>query len=249
MLPIKRWGNGGEPVVLVHGFLGSADVWGPAAALLGRSFEVIAVDLPGFGSHTAETSPDRIEDFAHAVLDTATRLRLDRFHLIGHSMGGMIAQQAAIDGAGRIAKLVLYGTTDSGALPHRFEPITATIDRMRARGVVAIGQEIARSWFADGVAPAGCLAAVDNVTIESATAALTAIHRWDLRPRLQELNMPCLAICGDRDRSTAPEEMLLLYRRLPRAQWCVLPGCAHAAHLERTDMWVEVVDRFLGAPS
>jgi hypothetical protein len=168
MLPIKRWGSGGEPVVLVHGFLCSADVWGPAAALLGRSFVVIAVDLPGFGSHTAETSPDRIEDFAHAVLDTTTRLRLD-------------PQPDRPS-----------GRDDRATGGHRradASPVWRFYKHDRARGRIALSSPRRSSdapeaschsqkrlfLLSDGVTRACRLAAIDNVT-STATWRYHAIH-------------------------------------------------------------------------
>lgn len=247
MLLVERTGAG-APVILVHGFLGSARMWAPAAAHLARSFDVIAVDLTGFGRDTARTAPDRIEDFARDVVDTVDDLAVGRFHMIGHSMGGMIAQQIALESGSRLMRLVLYGTAGSGRLPRRFEPIAATMDRMRTDGVRAVGQGVVRSWFTAGEKAAGfasCAADARDVTLDTAIAALTAIDRWDLRPSLDKLTMPCLVIGGDADRSTPPEEMLGLYRSLPCAELCVLPHSAHAAHLERADLFNSAVGQFL----
>lgn len=244
---VERTGAG-APVVLVHGFLGSARMWAPVAAHLARSFDVIAIDLPGFGRDTTRTAPDRIEDFARLVIDTVDGLELDRFHMIGHSMGGMIAQQIALEFGSRIMRLVLYGTAGSGRLPFRFESIAATIERMRADGVRTVGRGVARSWFTEGERAtgfAGCAADVYDVTLDTAVGALMAIDRWDLRSSLGKLTMPCLVIGGDADRSTPPEELLGLYRSLPRAELCVLPHRAHAAHLEGADLFNSVVGRFL----
>ncbi len=250
MLLIERSGKG-QPIVLIHGFLGSADMWAPVLSHFARSFDVIAVDLPGFGRDTARLAPDRIEGFARAVIATADRLGLNRFHIIGHSMGGMVAQEAAVRCRDRIISLVLYGTAGSGKLPYRFEPIAVTIDRLRGDGVQTVGRGIVRSWFTRGDVAAGfmgCVAGVNDVTLDSAIAALTAIERWDFRSRLDELTMPCLVIGGDSDRSTPPDELLDLYKRLRRGELCVLPGCAHAAHLERPDLFNEVVGYFLTTP-
>ncbi|MEK7412966.1 MAG: alpha/beta hydrolase [Planctomycetota bacterium] len=247
MLLVERTGAG-APVILVHGFLGSAGMWAPVVSHLARSFDVIAIDLPGFGRDTAQTAPDRIEDFARVVIDTVDGLKLGRFHMIGHSMGGMIAQQIALECGSRLMRLVLYGTAGSGRLPLRFESIAVTIARMRTEGVRTVGRGIVRSWFTAGEMATGfapCAADVCDVTLDTAVAALTAIDRWDLRSSLDKLTMPCLVIGGDADRSTPPEELLGLYRSLPRAELCVLPHRAHAAHLESVDLFNSVVGQFL----
>lgn len=238
----------GIPVVLVHGFLGSARMWSPLASHLRSSYEVVAVDLPGFGSRTSQTAPDQMERLATAVVEVADRMGIERFHLAGHSMGGMVAQQMARDWPARVQRLVLYGTAASGRLPHRFEPIAATIDRMRSHGVSAIGRDVVRSWFVAGenaAEYADCAADVDRVTLATAVAALTAIDQWDMRASLSGVSQPCLVIGGDSDRSTPPEELLALHRLLRDTELCILPGCAHAAHLERPDLFNSIVTRFL----
>ena len=247
MLHGERTGAG-VPVLLIHGFLGSARMWAPLTSHLASAFDVVAVDLPGFGRRTAQAAPDRMEGLAQAVIEVADSIGIERFHLVGHSMGGMVAQQIAYDWPDRVLRLVLYGTAASGRLPLRFEPITATIDRMRIRGVKDIGHDIVRSWFATGEKASGfahCAAGVDTVTLATAVAALTAIDRWDLRPSLAQLAQECLVIGGDADRSTPPEELIALYRLLRHAELCVLPRCAHATHLERPDLFNEIVGRFL----
>lgn len=247
-MPLTERTGAGAPVILVHGFLGSAAMWAPVMSHLARSFDVIAVDLPGFGRAKTQTAPDRIEYFARAVMNTVDGLKLGRFHMIGHSMGGMIAQQIALEYGSRLMRLVLYGTAGCGRLPYRFEPITVTIDRMRARGVQTVGRDIVRSWFTAGESATGfapCAADVIDVTLDTAVAALTAIDRWDLRPRLDELGMSCLVIGGDADRSTPPEESLALHRALRRSELCILPHCAHAAHIEHANLFNSVVGHFL----
>ncbi|MBP8298373.1 MAG: alpha/beta fold hydrolase [Burkholderiales bacterium] len=223
-------------------------MWAPLVARLQDSFDIVAVDLPGFGRDTARTAPGRLEDFARAVIDTVNECGLDRFNLMGHSMGGMIAQQVALECGSRIDRLVLYGTAGSGELRHRFEPIEASIQRLRVDGVRTVARSIVRSWFIGGEADPGfelCAAATVDVRLESAIAALTAITLWDMRPRLGELTMPCLVIGGDSDRSTPPDELLALRRGLPRAELCILPGSAHAAHLESTYLFNAVTGKFL----
>ena len=247
MLLTQHWGTG-EPVVLIHGFLGRARLWGPLAEALAHRFHVVAVDLPGFGRDSARSAPDRIEAFSQTVVATLDDLGVESCHLIGHSMGGMVAQQIALDVPDRVERLVLYGSAGSGRLSRRFEPIADSIERMQRSGVSAVGLGIIQSWFVSGARARNfpiCAAGIDDVSLETAVAALQAIECWDVRARLPELACPCLVIGGDRDRSTAPEDFIELYRALPRSALCVLPACAHAAHLECSEWFNSVVLQFL----
>ena len=82
------------PLVFVHGFMGGSAQWdGQVAALAG--VPVIALDLPGYGKNAHLEACRDIVDFAHWALDELERRNVTRFHLLGHSMGGMIAQEMA----------------------------------------------------------------------------------------------------------------------------------------------------------
>src|SRR5262245_30249228 len=120
-----------------HGFLGGGGYWVPQFPAFGKGFDIIAPDLPGFAGSGGLPPQDSIEGMAAAVVGLADALKLDRFHLIGHSMGGMVAQQIALDHPGRLHKLVLYGTASLGDLPKRFETIAATRARIRQEGIEA----------------------------------------------------------------------------------------------------------------
>ena len=68
---------------------------------------------------------------------------------------------------------------------------------------------------------------------------------WDVRDRLGEVGMPTLVICGDSDRSTHPDCSYELWQGIPNAQLCVLPDCAHNAHLEVSEVFNPLIRRFL----
>jgi 2-hydroxy-6-oxonona-2,4-dienedioate hydrolase len=77
-------------LAFVHGFMGGSAQWQLQREALSETFDCVAVDLPGFGENTDAPAPNRIEGFAAYVLDALSGQRIDRFHLVGHSMGGMI---------------------------------------------------------------------------------------------------------------------------------------------------------------
>src|SRR5215470_11167237 len=91
-----RYGKG-TPLIMQHGFLGGGGYWVPQFPAFGKGFDIVAPDLPGFAGSGAEPPQDSIEGMAGAVVALADALKIERFHLIGHSMGGMVAQQIALD--------------------------------------------------------------------------------------------------------------------------------------------------------
>ena len=94
----------GTPLVLVHGFLGSSDMWSPQIEFFKDSFRVIAPALPGFGNSNKIKSFDKITSIAKILISNLEKRKIDKFNLLGHSMGGMIAQEVVKVISGKINK-------------------------------------------------------------------------------------------------------------------------------------------------
>jgi pimeloyl-ACP methyl ester carboxylesterase len=145
-LPYLRAGAG-TPLVLVHGYLGGSAQWADQLAEFSSTHDVIAPDLPGFAKAASLPGPDKIADFAAAVIACLDQLNIGTFVLLGHSMGGMIVQEIAARQDERIERLVLYGTGPLGSMPDRFEPLEVSMDRLKADGVAATAERISATWF------------------------------------------------------------------------------------------------------
>lgn len=102
-----RRGEGGEPLVLLHGFGASHHVWEPVAAALSRDRLVLTPDLPGHGRSLAYPGAGPVKVAVQAVLAHMEGEGIGRFHLAGHSMGGAVASLMALAAPDRIASLTL----------------------------------------------------------------------------------------------------------------------------------------------
>ena len=100
----------GSPLVLVHGFLGSSVMWKPQIDFFKDNFRVITPDLPGYGKSNKAKSHNSIQSISNLLLDCLREKKIDKFHLLGHSMGGMIVQDMAKKSGEKISKLVCYST-------------------------------------------------------------------------------------------------------------------------------------------
>jgi len=85
----------GIPLVLVHGFLGSSRMWEPQIDFFKDYFRVITPDLPGYGKSNQTKSHNNIQSITNLLLDCLEEKKIDKFYLLGHSMGGMIVQEMA----------------------------------------------------------------------------------------------------------------------------------------------------------
>lgn len=108
-LPHERAGSG-QPLVLLHGVMVDRGYWRPQVASLAERFDVIACDLPGHGAAPPLAGPTSAEAIAHDVIATLDALGLQRAAVLGHSFGGMVAQELARIAPERVAALALADT-------------------------------------------------------------------------------------------------------------------------------------------
>ena len=238
-----------KALVFVHGYFGGGRQWAGQVEAFGEDFQVVTPDLPGFGDNNASTTPESIRGLAYNVLSQLDELGVHRFHLVGHSMGGMIAQQMAAMVPERIDKLVLYGTGPVGMMPGRFETIDESRAAIRRQGAGATGRRIAATWFLHGESGRGyelCTELALNATEQAALAGLTAMQAWSGEAALAEFRMPTLVLWGDGDRAYLWEQPQQLWRGIEGAQLAVIPGCSHAVHLEKPHLFNATLQDFLG---
>lgn len=242
----------GFPLVLVHGYLGGSRMWRETLDHFASRYDVIAPDLAGFGDSAHLASPERIEHHAEQVLALLDRQGMKQFRLIGHSMGGMIAQHMAASAGKRIDRMVLYGTGPCGHTRTRFETADVTRQRLVTEGVAATARHIAATWFVAGKnAPAyeTCVEIGSRASLQGAIAGTHAFGRWDAQAVLPTLAMPTLIVWGEKDRSIGWDQCEMLWRSIPQSSLAVCPGCAHNVHFEKPDLFKLLVGDFLDLPA
>lgn len=235
-------------IVFVHGFLGGSRQWkGQAQALNG--FDVAAVDMPGFGENAHLEALDSIAANADWILSDLSQRGIETFHLVGHSMGGMVAQEIVATAPERIRRLVLYGTGATGELPGRFETIGVSKRRAEADGSIATARRIVATWFlnqSNAAAYEDCAELAEQSSLQAILAGLDAMHVWNGDARLQDINAETLVIWGDQDRTYPWRQTERLWQSIPGASLAVVPNCAHATHLEKPEIFNSVLQDFLG---
>lgn len=235
------------PVVFVHGFMGGSQQWQSQLNGLG-ALEIVCVDLPGFGENAHLEACSTISGFADWVLENLTSQGISRFHLIGHSMGGMVAQEMVAQAPDRVERLVLYGTGAEGVLPGRFETIETSKQRALTDGANATARRIAATWFLKhdkAAAYQACATIAERSSIQAILTGLDAMSSWTGTAKLRSLAKRTLIVWGDQDRTYPWTQTEELWRSIPRASLAVIPDCAHAAHLERTGLFNKIVKDFL----
>jgi pimeloyl-ACP methyl ester carboxylesterase len=229
------------PLVLVHGAGGTLMHW-PAELRRLDGYNVYALDLPGHGGSEGAGRSD-IPGYAEVVRGCVESLGLRPFVLAGHSMGGAIALELALQSSGRMAGLVLVGTgARLNVLPQILEGILTDFETT-ARSLAA--------WSYAGQVPPEHL----ELYIRSLRAIPPAVihddflacDRFDRLADVGNIALPTVVICGDADRMTPLKYSRTLAEQIPNAQLVVVPGGGHMAMLEprATQAVVEAIRQFL----
>ncbi|MGV2977255.1 alpha/beta fold hydrolase [Roseibium alexandrii] len=235
------------PLVLVHGFMGGSDQWEPQAPLK-STVPLIAVDLPGFGKNAHLDPINSIEKLARWVLNELTEQGVERFLLLGHSMGGMVVQDMIRQAPDRVSRLVLYSTGALGLLPGRFETIETSMQRAKDDGAKATARRIAATWLLqreNAEAYRACAAIAECSSPDAIQAGLEAMRDWSGETSLSSISAPTLVIWGDQDRTYPWSQIQTLWQSVPESSLAVVPGCAHAVHLEEPETFNHFIGRFV----
>ena len=240
-------GNG-IPLVLVHGFLGSSDMWEPQINFFKDNFRVIAPALPGFGNSSAINSCNSIECMAKTILSLLEKKEIKNFNLLGHSMGGMIVQEMTRLAGDKILKLICYGTGPIGNIPGRFETIDQSREKLKINGLNNTAYRIAKTWFIEEDKAKYfylCNEAGKKTSIEAADNGLVAMKNWNGVTNLKNIKIETLIVWGDQDKAYNFNQVKTLNDNIPNSDLKVMKGCSHNAHLEKPDEFNTVIEKFL----
>jgi 3-oxoadipate enol-lactonase len=228
----------GEPVLLIMGLAYPSQMWYRTRPLLASQYRTLALDNRGVGRSEVPPGPYPIALMASdaaAVVDAAD---IESAHVFGVSMGGMIAQEFALQYPGRVRSLILGCTAAGGPTAVRAEPeaiqmlmrrekmspeqaaeaaVPFIYDPTTTRERIDEDLAIRRPWFPS---PAGY------------AAQLQGILGWEAYSRLNQIVAPTLVIHGESDRLIPPGNANLIAERIPGAKLVMIP---HASHLFLTD--------------
>ena len=238
----------GTPLVLVHGFLGSSDMWEPQIKFFKDNFRVIVPALPGFGNSGNINSCDSIECMAKAILNLLEKKEIKKFNLLGHSMGGMIVQEIVKIAGDKILKLICYGTGPRGKIPGRFETIDQSRKKLKTNGLKNTVYRIAKTWFIEEEKAKYfylCEEAGKKTSAEAADNGLVAMENWNGVKNLKNIKNETLIVWGDQDKAYNFNQVETLNENIPNSDLKIIKGCSHNVHLEKSDEFNIIVEEFL----
>jgi 3-oxoadipate enol-lactonase len=242
-LSALHWGGGDTLALMLHGVGGGAAAWGDELSGTGRALgdagcHAVAIDLPGYGE-SRPIEPYDMAGLAAAVHRVIAGTPHRRCILVGHSMGGMVAQEVVARWPGLVQGLVLSGTSAAFGKPGGEWQRQFLADRLGALdaggGMPALAPSLAAGMAsprADAAAVQRCAALMARVPEATYRDALTAIVGFDRRAGLERITVPVLLLAGEDDRNAPPDLMQAMAGRIPHAEYRCLAGVGHLANME-----------------
>ncbi len=208
----------GEPVVLVHGLSGSARWWGPVVPALAEHYRVHVVDLPGFGAARLGRPRVVIREAASSLAQWLRADGLERAHLVGHSMGGLICLRAAVEAPELVERLVLIapaGLPTGRSVFGHVLPLARTL----VQSSPAFLPLLVRDAIQAG--PGTVWRAARELLVE------------DVQSDLGRVSSPTLLVWGERDTLVPPALAAVFRAEIERSRLLLLAGAGHVPMWDR----------------
>lgn len=246
----------GQPVLVIVGFLGTGHAWFRLLSHLAAERRAIVFDNRGTGDSDRRPGLWSMGDLADDALAVLDATGVESAHVVGASMGGMVAQQLALDHRDRVRSLTLACTHAGrprgrlGPLPWRLAAAIALRPLLGSRRTFPL---VAPLLYSERTLEQGRGGLQEDlqVRVRDATPVLTAagqlaaLARHDARARLGELPMPALVVHGEEDRLVAPAAARELARRIPHARLELIPDCGHVLTAEAEPQAARAILAFL----
>jgi 3-oxoadipate enol-lactonase len=232
------------PIVFLHGVGSDKSVWRPQLDYFGKTRRAVAFDYPGYGDSDPAPKGTTRDDYASAIISAMHELGIDRAHVCGLSLGGVIAIAIDHADANRCASLILSDTfavhPDGRAIYERGVAGSNDLRSMaEARVDMLLGQPVDSAVRTEVV---DTMARIDPVAYR---IGLEAVWLADQRDRAAEIRVPTLVMCGTEDKVAPPALAHELADLIPGAQLHLIAGSGHISNLERADEFNHVVDSFV----
>ena len=252
MSDIPNYASQGEgPVLLfLHGIGGNHQSFDWQLPAFADRWRAVSWDMPGYGA-SAPLTEMTFENLAHAVARLLDHLDAPTAAIVGHSMGGMVAQEFMVHYPGRTSAVVLSGTSPSFGKPGKWRDDflgqrLAPLDKGLSPAEFA-GDLVSNMMSEDALEAAKVSAMASMSALPAATyrSALNCLVTFNQRDKLGDISCPTLALPGEFDEAAPAPMMEKMASHIPDCRYHCLPGVGHLANLEDPEQFNRAIRTFL----
>ncbi|MFQ5472338.1 MAG: alpha/beta fold hydrolase [Dehalococcoidia bacterium] len=251
----EQHGDAGEHLVFVHGYTGDTSDWLHQVAEFATSHRVLVLDNRGHGK--SEAPSDRgaygVERMTADLAELTDQLGIDRYHLVGHSMGGTIAQELALQSPERLLSLTLHDTSYSFSARKAHPAMTAWIENRFRIAETQGMRAVAEMKFPLPPPPHMPEERIKETTerlarmsVDAFIGAWQGLAAWEgTAERAHAIAAPTLVVYGDQDAAPITKGSAKLADMIPNAQLQPIPECGHSPNWERPKLFNDTLATFL----
>jgi len=239
----------GEPLILIQGFAGGSNAWFRQVPVLEKHFRVITFDARGLDKSDVSKVPYTLPVMEEDIVCLMDHLKVREAHILGTSLGGLVAQAVAIGHPERVLKLVLVSTfsgTDILLTSPHLKEIYDVSRNLDAGSMMAqfIALAFNKRFYRDMINFLSILRR--NYAYNDYFKQMQLVGEYSTTDRLKLIRAPTMVITGSADNIVPPENSIILSEKIPHAKLVVVSGGSHAFFLEMSSRFNREVQRFLG---
>jgi 3-oxoadipate enol-lactonase len=244
--------GGGPWLTFIHQLAGDHSVWDQMAGFFRNDFTVLRYDLRGHGGTTASPDDFSIDDLAEDLAELLERVGAPSTHVVGLSIGGMVAQTLAVNHPDKVDSLTVVGAP--AFVPEDARPVfRQRAESVRESGTPSIVDSTLERWLTPGFRKAHPEVVeqigetIARTPAEGFARAAEAASRFDVRDKLASLDKRTLLVAGEHDSGTPPAQTKGIADTVKGAQFQLLDA-AHLTPVEQSQRFGALLDSFLRNP-
>ena len=249
--PLRSISSGGatadEPVLFIHGYADSSHSFDRLAPFLKRGLNHYFLDLRGHGDSAKPETGYAVADFVQDVVSFAQPLNQPRISLVGHSMGGVIAQKIAAAHPELVSKMILInssarakGNSVLSAIKDEVDSFTEAVDDVFIKDFQTPGSPVPASFLETIISES------KKVPLAVWQQVISGLLEADNSATLRQITADTLLLYGENDAVFSLADQQYLLDHIPASSLRRIPGAGHAPHWEKPELAAEAINRFLG---
>jgi len=245
-------GDGGQPLVCIHGVGACKEAWDEIVNQLKDEFTVLTFDLRGHGASSRIKGRYEIEDFVREAMALADHVGFQTFSLAGFSLGGLIAQKLALDHPQRVNRLILLSTV-AGRTDEEKQRVSGRLAALMAGEPGSHYDASLSRWLTeefqknnpDKIARLRERNAQNDP--DCYASAYRVLAETDLGEELSQINIPTLVATGECDSGSNPRMAGFIHDRIANSEIRIFPGLRHSILTEAPDLVAITMRNFLNS--
>jgi len=227
----------GEPVLLLHGWLGSWRYWVSTMEELSIAYRAYAVDLWGFGDSDKRGSNYSVDDYARLLAKFLGLLGIERIHLVGHALGGVVALRYAARFPERVRRVAVVG------VPLEESAVSGSLSALDGNADALLALVARRAKFPEVELEAG------KADVSAVVTSLRSVDPNVVREDLHSLELPTMLVYGSSDPLIRPPRGDIVEEREDRRRLFLLDRVQHFPMLEQSNVFNRLLIDFLASNS